>query len=209
MNIYLDMDDVLCDTAGAYLALLAREFDLHVDFEEVFSFNLQKSFGLDDAQNRHLFGRAHEPEFILGLKPLEGVLNVLRNWEEMGFSLSILTGRHTAAAEASLQWLEDRKIPYHSFTMVDKYNWNGTDEAIAITLEQLACMPFDIGVEDSPKMADYLTREMALPVLLFDRPWNRTYKTGVKSCRCRGWQQVEAAVNEWLAANCGDIHDNG
>lgn len=198
MNIYLDMDDVLCDTTGAYIDLLAREFDLHVDFEEVFSFNLQKSFGLDDAQNRHLFGRAHEPEFILGLKPLEGMLDVLRNWEERGFSLSILTGRHTAAAEASRQWLKEKDIPHHFFTMVDKYNWSDTDEDVAITLEQLSSMPFDIGIEDSPKMADYLTREMALPVLLFDRPWNRIYEPGGKSCRCRGWQQVEAAANKWL-----------
>ncbi len=199
MNIYLDMDDVLCDTAGAYLALLAREFGLHVTFEEVFSFNLQKSFGLDDAQSRHLFDRAHKPDFILALKPLEGMRKVLRNWEERGFSVSILTGRHTSAADSSRQWLEEWKIPYHSFAMVDKYNWSGTDEAVAISLAQLSCMQFDIGVEDSPKMADYLSREMALPLLLFDRPWNRSYEPCAKSRRCRGWQQVETAVNDWLA----------
>jgi len=192
------MDDVLCDTAGAYLALLAREFDLHVDFEEVFSFNLQDSFGLDDEQNRHLFSCAHEPDFVSELQPIEGMLDVLRNWQRQGFHLSIITGRHTSARDATHQWLADQKIPYHSFIMVDKYNWSRTDKKIAISLEQMSRMNFDAGVEDSPKMADYLSSEMGMPVILFDRPWNRGYEPDSKSRRCLGWQEVEAAVSEWV-----------
>ena len=197
VNIYLDMDDVLCDTAAAYLALLAREFDMHVDFEEVFSFNLQKSFGLSDEQNNRLFTRAHEPEFVGSLKPMEGMLPVLGNWKKQGFILSILTGRHTSASEASQQWLKEHNIPYHSFTMVDKYNWSGTDRNIAISLEQMSRLSFDFGVEDSPKMADYLSCEMSMPVVLFDRPWNRNYELQATGRRCRGWLEVETTCSEF------------
>ncbi|MGI9538393.1 MAG: hypothetical protein ACR2PB_15080, partial [Desulfocapsaceae bacterium] len=54
-SIYLDLDDVLCDTAVAYLDLIDREFGLQVDFEQIFSFDLQKSFGLSDEANLHMF----------------------------------------------------------------------------------------------------------------------------------------------------------
>ena len=64
MNIYIDMDDVLCDTAGAYIDLAAREFGKHVAFNDIFSFNLQKSFGLSDEEYRRFFELGHQPRRV-------------------------------------------------------------------------------------------------------------------------------------------------
>lgn len=194
MNIYLDMDDVLCDSAGAYTDLLAREFGTKIDFEDIFSFNLQHSFGLDDEQNSHLFARAHEPEFVLNLDPIDGMASVLREWGREGHTISIVTGRHTSAWHDSLQWLKNHGVVHHSFIMVDKYGWEATDHRRAITLSEMSQIDFDIGVEDSPKMAAYLANQMNLEVLLFDRPWNRRHTLSTRERRCLDWKEIDQEV---------------
>ena len=49
--IYVDMDDVLCETAANLCRLAEREFGRHVDYADVFAFDLQKVFGLTDHRN--------------------------------------------------------------------------------------------------------------------------------------------------------------
>jgi uncharacterized HAD superfamily protein len=194
MNIYIDMDDVLCDTAGAYAELLAREFGRTVAFEDIFSFNLQKSFGLSDEEYRRLFERGHEPDFIAGLRPLDGMLPVLDSWQNRGHRISVVTGRHTSAWSQSLKWLEQHKVPYHSFIVVDKYDRSDTDHSVAISLEELTTIGFDIGIEDSTKMADFISSRMRMPLLLFDRPWNKKYEAAPQMTRCCGWEEVGTAL---------------
>lgn len=206
MNIYIDMDDVLCDTAGAYANLLAHEFGKRVGFDEIFSFDLQKSFDLDDEENRRLFTKGHEPEFIQNLNPIEHMLPVLQSWHHRGHHISVVTGRHTSAWSQSLKWLEMHGVPYHSFIMVDKYGWSDTDERIAISLDELSSIEFHVGVEDSPKMADFLTSMMHLPLLLFDRPWNRVYPIEGNVYRCCGWSELDSALGR-LQHSAADHQD--
>lgn len=82
--------------------------------------------------------------------------------------------------------------------MVDKYNWSGTDKKIAISLAHMSRMNFDVGVEDSPKMADYLSSRMAMPVILFDRPWNRNYviRTDGSTVKLKGNDEIEMAPGD-------------
>ena len=44
--VYLDFDDILCETARAFTGLLHREFGKSVAFEDIHTFNLGESFGL-------------------------------------------------------------------------------------------------------------------------------------------------------------------
>lgn len=194
MNIYVDMDDVLCDTAGAYLRLLEQEFGKTVAFEDVFSFNLKESFNLTENEMAFLFSRAHEFDFVLAMEPIVGVKQILDMVHERGDTIAIVTGRHTSAYEASLEWFSTWSIPFHSFTMVDKYGWAGTDLARAIALEDLSNLDYDLAIEDSPKMASHLIENLDIPVLLFDRPWNRSYPSSEKCTRCIGWNEVAAAL---------------
>ena len=190
MNIYIDMDDVLCDTAGAYTELLAREFGKRVAFDDIFSFNLRKSFGLNDEEYRRLFEQGHEPDFIGSLRPLEQMLPVLDSWHSRGHHISVVTGRHTSAWSQSLKWLEQQRVPYHSFIMVDKYDRSDTDHSIAISLEELTTIDFDVGIEDSVEMADFIASRMQMDLLLFDRPWNKAYEAGPQTTRCCGWGEI-------------------
>jgi len=189
-KIYLDLDDVLCDTAGAYIKLVKREFGKTFTLADIHSFNLQESFGLSDEQNNLMFKHAHKAEFTLSLAPFDGVAETLLGWQEKEYEISIVTGRHTSAFSESIQWLRYNNIPFNSFTMVDKYHWPDTDHDIAISLEALSDMSFVFAVEDNITMAEHLSTSMNTRVLLYDRPWNQTLHDSESLRRCRGWRDI-------------------
>ena len=73
MRIYVDIDDVLCETAASLCEIVAREFGRHVAYEDVFQFDLQDVFRLTDEEMRDLswsgfVSAVTEPELIRYLK---------------------------------------------------------------------------------------------------------------------------------------------
>lgn len=200
-RIYIDLDDVLCDTAGAYLQLVEKEFGLQKRFEDILSFNLQESFDLTDKENKHMFERAHRSEFTLNLEIFDGVWATLKAWHDQGYQIDIVTGRHTSAHKDTILWLEEHRVPFDTFTMVDKYRWEGTDNDIAVSLGEIKKRSFCYGIEDNLNMTTFLAKEMSLPVLLHDRPWNRNTRFGDGVTRFSEWptllEIVQAENSSW------------
>ena len=64
MRIYVDMDDVLCETAASLCRLAEREFGRRVPYAEVHDFDLQRVFGLDDEEMRRFMELSHAPETL-------------------------------------------------------------------------------------------------------------------------------------------------
>ena len=74
--------------------------------------------------------------------------------------------------------------------MVDKYGWPDTDKDIAISLEDLSSMQFSFAIEDNTTMVNHLSHTMDIPVILFDRPWNRLLAESKSILRCRSWAEI-------------------
>ncbi len=190
LPIYVDFDDVLSDTTSAFLKILKLEFGKSVDFEDIFSFDLKASFNLNDSEYEKFFERVHQAEVIIAFAPIEGAIGVLEEWIKHGYQISIVTGRLTTAYEASLDWLAKHSVPYHSFTMVDKYSRGNIDTKIAISMEEFSEMKFSLAVEDSATMAWHLSQEMSIPVALMDRPWNRKVDLNHNIRRYKSWSDI-------------------
>ena len=47
MRIYVDFDDCLCETAKAFSKLALEMFNKHVPYEQMNTFEMDKSFDLD------------------------------------------------------------------------------------------------------------------------------------------------------------------
>jgi len=189
--IYVDFDDVLSDTTSAFLKILKLEFGKSVDFEDIFSFDLKASFKLTESEYEHFFQRVHQSEVIMAFVPIEGAIGVLEEWINLGYQISIVTGRLTSAYEASLEWLSKHHVPFHSFMMVDKYSRKNIDRKIAVSMEELSDMKFSFAVEDSAKMALHLSHKMGIPVALIDRPWNREINLNRKISRFKSWYDIQ------------------
>lgn len=63
--IYVDMDDVLCESTRTFVKIIEREFGIHASFENATSFDMRESFSLTQEQFAHFFRLAHLPQTIL------------------------------------------------------------------------------------------------------------------------------------------------
>ena len=65
MNIYVDFDDCLCETARYFSELIKGMFGLDIPYEKIKYFNLQKSFSLTDEDYDRMMIHAHQPQVLL------------------------------------------------------------------------------------------------------------------------------------------------
>jgi uncharacterized HAD superfamily protein len=189
-TIYVDMDDVLCQTARKVLGIIERQFGKQVAYEQLVTFDLGRGCGLQPGEIAELFRIVHHPDELLSIEPMAGAIAVLNQWVHAGYEIAIVTGRPPTTYEPSLEWLARHQLPYHAFVVVDKYGRFTTENTIGITLPELANHRFCFAVEDSLTMAKYLANEMQVPVALFDHPWNRTELELPIIRRCNDWQNI-------------------
>lgn len=194
LPVYLDFDDVLCETARSLTGLLQQDFGKTVAFEEIHAFNLGLSFGLDDRELEHLMTRAHAPAFLESLAPVPGALEALRQWTDAGVDIHIMTGRPAATHAVSAAWLAAHRVPHARLAFVDKYGRAAPGATMpTLTLAELQRLQFSLAVEDAPQMADFLVRNVGWPVAVFERPWNRHTPIGNGAGaphRCRDWPHI-------------------
>ena len=70
--VYVDFDDVLCETADAFLDVVEREFGRRYAFDDIHFFNLEKSFHLNRDEHDHLMGLIHDPSILRIMEPMPG-----------------------------------------------------------------------------------------------------------------------------------------
>lgn len=192
--IYVDMDDVLCETARALLAIAEREFGKTIHYDQLDTFEVGEACGLESREIAELFRIAHRPDELLAMAPIEEAAAVLKKWSEAGHEIAIVTGRPPSTYDASVEWLSLHRLPYHAFIIVDKYGRFPTENTIGLTLPELLMRPFCFAVEDSPTMAKYLAEAMKVPVALLDRPWNRMAAEHSLINRYNHWREIAAAL---------------
>ena len=204
MKIYIDFDDVICETAKFFTKLAKDLFDINVPYNQVHFFNLQKSFGLTDTQYNELMIAGHLPENLLAYEETPGASETINKWLDVGHEVSIITGRPFESYESSRSWLDNHGLKRVPVVCVDKYgreNFN-KDFSYGMTLEELYQLTFDFAVEDSPVAFEHVMHFENCNVAVFDRPWNnKSELPNDRFTRCRNWQEIdnlfaEKSINE-------------
>ena len=196
-TVYVDFDDVLCETARVLSEIIQREFGKGVPYEAIHSFDLTETFRLNEAESNRLFEIFHDPEVLGTMEPIADAGKALQQWRDAGVFIHIVTGRPPATADISRKWLASHNMPYDRMSFVDKYGRNHAyaEGADIISLDELRQMRFDLAVDDSPIAIDFLTRNTEIPVIIFDRPWNTELEENSQIIRCKSWQDVVACAN--------------
>lgn len=193
MNIYVDFDDCLCETAKSFSKLALEMFDIDVPYEKMRFFNLQMAFGLTDEQYKEMLIKGHEPDVLFGYEETEGASKVLNEWIKEGHNVSIITGRPSSSYEVSREWLDVHGLKDIHMYCLDKY---GREQLIKnsefnLTLDDYYKMSFDYAIEDSPSAFKFFEHLPDLKVLVFDRPWNRENELPGKNYqRCFNWSDI-------------------
>lgn len=201
--IYVDMDDVLCETARRFLVVIEREFGKQIAYDRLTDFDFETSCDLTTTERAKLYETVHHQEEILCIEPIPEAIDVLNGWVGAGYEIAIVTGRPPDTYASSIEWLDRFKLPYHSFTIVDKYGRFQTENTVGLSLADLATKQFCWAVEDSLPMAKFLATTMKLPVALLDRPWNRETIEHSNIRRYNDWSELSGVPP------CGADHSIG
>lgn len=193
-TVYVDMDDVLCQTAQHFLTILEREFGKKFTFEQLTDFDVGEACEITAEEREELYRIVHQGEELLSIPPIPGAIDVLEQWSAAGYEVAIVTGRPPDTYEPSVQWLKKHGVPHDSILIVDKYGRFVPDGSGCISLEALMDHSFCWAVEDSPIMAMYLASQMKIPVALLDRPWNRKDTNHELVSRHSDWIEIARAL---------------
>jgi len=190
MNLYVDFDDVLCETARALSPLCARLFNRPaVPYEKIRVFDLRESFSLNAAEYETLMLAAHSDEELLAYAPTPNAADTLRSWQAAGLATSIVTGRPPSTRNASLQWLRENNFPELPLLFVDKYNRHASlpnETEKPLSLAEFNALHFDLAIEDAPAAIELLAQRPNCRVIVFARPWNQACAHE----RLAGWREI-------------------
>lgn len=199
MKIYIDFDDVICETAKHFTILAKELFGIELPYRQVQFFNLQKSFQINDEQYEKLMKTGHLPEILLAYEETPGASATINKWVDEGHAVSIITGRPFDSYEPSRKWLDDHGLERIPLFCVDKYgreNFN-QDCSYSMTLAELYDMTFDFAVEDSPAAFEHVLHFGNCTVAVFDRPWNKQAEfPNDRFVRCVGWQEIDQLLEK-------------
>lgn len=197
MKIYLDIDDVLCETARTLCGLAARVFGRHVRYEDVRAFDLQRVFGLDDGEMRRFADLSHARDCLMGYPATPGAVEGVRALRAAGAEIDLLTGRPAWAHAATEDWLASVGLGGLGVEYVDKYGRGGArrpGDPETVPLAALLARRYDFAVDDSPVVLGPLAAWERTRVLVFDRPWNRGFPLAPNMTRVAGWADILAVV---------------
>ena len=201
MNIYVDFDDYLCETARYFSGLVKEMFGINCPYEKIRYFNLQKSFSLTDEEYDRMMIYAHQPQVLLSYEETPGAAETINAWLDKGHDVKIITGRPASAFDASRQWLNEHGLERLPLYCLNKY---GRDNFIKgssfnLELEDYYKMHFDFAVEDSPHAFKFFDHLPELKVMVFDRPWNQECEFPNQNYkRCSGWKMIEEMMKETM-----------
>ncbi|MCK5528922.1 MAG: hypothetical protein KAI74_04510 [Kiritimatiellae bacterium] len=201
-RIYIDFDDVLCETARLLLEVSNNEFGRTLLFENIHTFNIGEAFDLTEQEVEHVLAIMHKPENLLAIAPIALATETINHWAEQGYEIDIVTGRPPFSEDASRDWLEKHNIQYSDLIFVNKYsntkNGNGfRHHDDAISLKDLTTLHYDLAIDDSSFMLQFLFNEMEMDIAIFHRPWNAKLKLPTnthhtrKIKRCQSWQELK------------------
>ena len=205
-RIYVDIDDVLCETGKAYPNLLETHFGKSATFASMHAFDLGVSFSLKPDELQRLLALAHEDDVLKQLRAVPGARKGLDQFRSMGYDIAIVTGRPPSTEEATRWWLQKQRMPHQQLIFVDKYGRADPDafDDRVVTLEGLRGMTFSYAVEDSWDMAIFLAERVGVSVGLLDRPWNKPNRNRVQRPtldvqRCANWVEIHQHFLSQLA----------
>lgn len=192
MKIYVDMDDVLCETAASLCRLAERVFGKQVAYENVFQFDLQEVFGLTDEEMKRFMVLSHDFDSLLSNPVTPQAPESLRALRADGHDVQIITGRPASAHQPTQAWLTQNGLGDFPVTYVDKYGRDACyrhnpDDPPTITLTELLARHYDIAIDDSPNILTHLATWESTRIFVFDRPWNRSFPLAPNMTRATSW----------------------
>lgn len=206
MAIYIDFDDVICQTNVTLRKIVRGRYGRHYEFEDMTQFDLHVSLGLDNVEYPKFMRLFHE-RHLEEIPEIPDACQTILTWHKAGLSPLVVTGRSPSCHEASLRWLQSHGLGEIPLFHLDKYQrFQGADSDRSIKLDDLRNMKIALAIEDAPPSVSLLQKWNLCPIALFDRPWNRSIPSSTSLRRFRNWRELAETVPAFLAATAATAH---
>ena len=114
-TVYIDMDDVLCQTAQHFLTILKREFGKQFTFEQLTDFDVGEACALTAEEREELYLIVHRDKELLSIPPIPGAVDVLRNGALMATRLPSLPAAHRTPMSLPCNGLRNMGCPMTAY----------------------------------------------------------------------------------------------
>ena len=184
MKIGIDIDDVLADSLPYYTRAFNQRFGLQIDLADA-AWRIFDRFPRISRQEAHdFFSGLIEAGFFSSRPLLPGAKEAVESLSEDGHRMFIITGRAPQDEAITRSWLTHvgllsrfEAVIHRAREPVDRHK-SGAASGLQL----------DVFIEDELAVATAVA-ETAIPVLLYDQPWNRGVLPG-NVCRIRSWTEA-------------------
>ena len=194
MKVYIDFDDVICETALHFTKIAKELYGIDLPYSQVQFFNLKKAFDINDEQYNELMRVGHYPENLLAYEETPNASIVINKWIDEGHEVSVITGRPFDSYEPSRAWLDNHNLKRLPLFCVDKYGRESFNQtcSYSMTLEELYSRTFDFAIEDSPAAFEHVLHFDDCKIAVFNRPWNINEELPNDNfIRCNDWTEID------------------
>ena len=195
MKIGIDLDDVLADSLPHYLQAFNRRFGLDVELADA-AWRIADRFPQIPRQEADNFFTELTKDGFFSSRPLfPGAKEAVEALAEDGHRLYIITGRSPQEEAVTRGWLTYVGMSSHFEAVMHRVRDPvGHHKSSAASGLQL-----DLFIEDELAVA-LAVSEMAIPVLLFDHPWNQGPLSRTM-CRVRSWAEALTRIADLNGGN--------
>ena len=184
MKIGIDLDDVLADSLPHYVQALNRRFGLSIDLADA-AWRIVDRFPQIPRREAHsFFSELIEDGFFSSRPLLPGAKEAVESLAEEGHRLFIVTGRGPQDVPVTKGWLRDVRL----LTCFEAVVHRARDPVGRHKSGAVSELQLDLFIEDELAVA-IAVAQTAIPVLLFDRPWNQGALPDTMQ-RVRSWTEV-------------------
>ena len=194
LRIGIDLDDVLAESLPGYLEAFRRRFGREVRIEEA-AWEIFRRYPEISATQMWGFFSELEASDFLGTRPVyPQAVKAVKALAADGHRLFVVTGRLTQHRDHTRRLLERAGLLKFFEELVHREHETAADYKPRIVRE----MQLDLLIEDELHVA-LAAAEVPIPVLLFDRPWNRAeLPAGIT--RVTDWDQALRLIAAQAAA---------
>jgi hypothetical protein len=182
-RIALDIDSTLHDYWPLFRRIVRERHGLDLPYEE------QREWGTTLLPRDEVVAcieESHSNENILAAEPYAGAVEAVSDWHRAGHWIHITSHRHGYAADATAQWLERIRMPYHDL--------HCSFDKVSRCVE----LGIDILVDDSPVNLVKAKKAGIVGATLI-HPWNEDVVAAGDAIGAVSWEELRAKLNPLLS----------
>ena len=180
MEIIVDVDGVLAETAKAVVALINQQYDTHFTKNDCNTWN--RDFKVCTF-NQIVIPAMERPDFVRSLEVVVGAQDYMHRLWKDGHTITIATVLPFGSEPARIQWLTKHGIKFHHFV-----------NTLQLGKHRLRA---DLLIDDKVETVDAFADHSA--AMLFDQPWNRKYNANLTNLRVYGWSDVYYQIADTIS----------